>query len=142
LYSGLVSKTNAESLLKELLRTNDPMTILLAGECLSGAQGTGLDLQKETIDAILQLPYDAPTSSSSANYYGRGYEILDSLDPRVILERARVLLHGANFFRLGFLVRNQSQRALATNDVVEAIGRILTGKQRRWKYSDSLSLIL
>lgn len=86
LYSGLVSRDVVESLLKELIKTLDIKSVLLAGECLACGKNIGIRAQKDVINALFTL------SNLGISNRNRLFRVLESLDENVILDTIEPLL--------------------------------------------------
>jgi hypothetical protein len=137
LYAGLAPKDSVEKLLRELLSTKNPESIVLCGKCLAAAQDASLDLQTETIRALLSLPIrtdDKPIALEVSH-------ILESLDAKVVLKGVTAALGGApSFHPLFYLLSNPSAEAI--NSLFEIGKRMLTGQQDLSEYYDDTILII
>ena len=138
LYAGIASKDSVESLLKELLSTQKPESVLLSGECLASAQDAGLGIQKEVIRTLLFLPDKLDIDRHGGLLVQR---ILESLDEQIVMGQVTAVLRNldvAHSTRYLFFKRDP----LSVHSLLEAGKRILTGKQSPAKWDYGLSLIL
>lgn len=137
LYAGIASKDSVESLLKELLSTQKPESVLLSGECLASAQDAGLGIQKEVIRTLLFLPDDVGGPRLSVQ------RILESLDEQVVMDQVTEVLRNLDVIHsIRYLFFKRDPRSV--HSLLEAGRRILTGKQSpaKWDYGVSLILLL
>ncbi len=140
LYAGIASKDSVESLLKELLSTQKPKSILLSGECLASAQDVGLGIQKEVIRTLLFLPDDVGEPRHRVLSVQR---ILESLDEQVVMDQVTAALRNLDVVHsTRYLFFKKDPRSV--HSLLEAGRRILTGKQSpaKWDYGVSLILLL
>lgn len=141
LYAGIASKDSVESLLKELLSTQKPESVLLSGECLASAQDAGLGIQKEVIRTLLFIP---DKFGGPRRYGGFSVQrILESLDELVVMDQVTAVLRNLDVIHsTRYLFFKRDPRSV--HSLLEAGRRILTGKQSpaKWDYGVSLILLL
>jgi hypothetical protein len=141
LYAGIAPKDSVESLIRELLTTNDAVLMPLCGECLVASQDAKIDLQKEVINRLLNLTDDI----DSAGRWGflAIQHILESLDESIVYNCVFENLKNLDIVHpTRYLYFRRSKVAIKA--LTEAGTRILNKKQKpaKWDYGISLILLL
>ncbi len=138
LYAGTGPRGAVESLLKELVKTGNTESILLAGECLASAQNVGLSTQKDVISRLLYLEDESlsrPIKHLAVN------SILLSLDDHIVIEEAVRALHKTvRIHAIRFFYFKRSPKSI---DALFQLGKsVILGTQPTEKYDYGVSLIL
>ncbi|BAY74729.1 signal transduction protein [Nostoc linckia NIES-25] len=134
LYAGIASKDSVETLLKELIKTNKPEAVILAGECLATAENPGLVIQKEVIKELLSV--------SNIDAMGKISDILKTLNREIVMKQALATLDNLEVIHSAFLLLNKLDIS-SIDSLFQAARRILTGEQKsaRWDFVVSLTLL-
>lgn len=139
LYAGTAPRGAVESLLKELVKTGNTESILLAGECLASAQNVGLSTQKSVISRLLYLEEDESLPRPIKHLAVNG--ILLSLNEHIVIEEAaRALYKTVSIHAIRFFYFKRSPKSI--NALFQLGKRVILGTQPTWKYDYGVSLIL
>lgn len=137
LYAGIASKDSTESLLRELTRCGDDSAMLLAGECLVGAQDVASQLQVDVVKGLVALPDDIEQKSIISQVAA----ILQSADREITFKVALASLkstqniHGTRCF---YDLRDSR----CIGPLFDASSRVIAGQQAAGKWDYGLGYVI